>query len=332
MKKVKVYINIAQEYLSTLKAALGWLEVEEIFSRAAGIFIKPNLTFPKFRPGVTTTKEMLQAAIQIFTELHPRVIVGESDGGYGSYDIEQAFEAFDLYNLSRQYGAQVVNLSRVPTVPCTIPTRRGSVSLALPRFLVKENFITVTLPVPKVHCMTGVSLSYKNQWGCIPDMMRLRFHYYFNEIIGPLNRLLKVKLSIVDGTYGLTKNGPIIEGEAVQPGWLVMSRHPGAADRVVSSLMGLSLEDYPHYQQIRAEEPLPQLEEIETNQDLGPFLAQTPKFYLKRNFWNYIAKTTWYSRGLSYLVYESRLSAILHKIMYTFRERPKEFKGYQPPK
>jgi uncharacterized protein (DUF362 family) len=89
--------------------------------------------------------------------------------------------------------------------------------------------------------MTGISLSYKNQWGCIPDMMRLRLHCDFNEIIGPLNRLLKVGLAIVDGAYGLTKNGPIAEGEVVQPGWLVMSRHPGAADRVASHLMGLAL-------------------------------------------------------------------------------------------
>ena len=332
LQKVRVYLASVQEVPYTLKTALSWLGAEETLKQAAGIFIKPNLTFPAFRPGVTTTKEVIQAAIQVLSELNPRVVVGEADGGYGSFDIEQAFGAFDLHALAQQYEAQVVNLSKVPTVACPIPTRKGLVTLALPRFLVEEDFITVTLPVPKVHCMTGISLSYKNQWGCIPDMMRLRLHYYFNELIGPLNRLLKVGLSIVDGTYGLTKNGPIIEGEAIQPGWLVISRHPGAADRVASHLMGLTLGDYPHYRGIQAEEPLPCLEEIETNLDLGPFLARTPKFCLKRNFWNYLAKTTWYSRRWSYLVYESRLAAMLHKIMYTFREKPKEFREYIPSK
>jgi uncharacterized protein (DUF362 family) len=192
--------------------------------------------------------------------------------------------------------------------------------------LIEEDFVTVTLPVPKVHCMTGVSLSFKNQWGCIPDMMRLRLHYHFNEIIGPINRLLKVGLAIVDGTYGLTKNGPIAEGEAVRPGWLVMSPHPGAADRVASHLMGLKLEDYAHYRRIRQTNPLPHLAEIETNQDLEPFRAQTPRFYLQRHCWNWVAKTTWYSRRWSYIVYESRLTGLLHRIMYTFREKPKDFK------
>jgi uncharacterized protein (DUF362 family) len=256
LPKFKAYIAPAQDYSSTLRAGLKWLGAEEGLSKAAGIFLKPNLTFPTFRPGVTTTKEMIRAAIQVFSELHTRVVVGESDGAYGSYNIEQAFKAFDLHNLGRQHGVKVMNLSREPTVRCAIPMRRGSISLDLPRFLVEEDFVTVTLPVPKVHCMTGVSLSYKNQWGCIPDMMRLRLHYCFDEIIGLLNRLLKVGLSIVDGTYGLTKNGPIMEGEAIQPGWLVMSCHPGVADRVASFLMGLQLEDYSHYRGINIYEPL----------------------------------------------------------------------------
>jgi hypothetical protein len=127
-----------------------------------------------------------------------------------------------------------------------------------------------------------------------------------------------------------TKNGPVLDGEAVKTSWLAMSCHPVAADRVASHLMGLNLEDYPHYRQIHTEEPLPQLEQIEINQDLGDFLARTPKFYLKRNFWNYLTKTTWYSRKWCYLVYESEMASTLHKIMYTFRGKPKEFREYRP--
>jgi uncharacterized protein (DUF362 family) len=329
-KPIKVFISEARDYQETLREGLRWLNLDAMIQQAGGIFIKPNLTFPDFRPGVTTTKEVVKAAIKTFTELNPRVMIGEADGGYGSFDIEQTFQAFDLFNLGAQYGAQVVNLSRVPTTSCSIKTAKGTVNLELPRFLIEENFLTVTLPVPKVHCMTGISLSYKNQWGCIPDMMRLRYHYFFNEIIAPLNKLLKVGLSIVDGTYGLTKNGPIIEGETVQPGWLVMSHQLGAADRLTSHLMGLKLEDYTHYRQIHQLDPLPPLQDIETNQDIRPFAARTPKFYLKRNFWNCIAKTTWYSRKWGYVVYESKLTDMLHKIMYSIREKPKEFKCYSP--
>jgi len=109
-----------------------------------------------------------------------------------------------------------------------------------------------------------------------------------------------------------------------------MSCHPGAADRIASHLMGLNLENYPHYRTIDRAEHLPSIEEIKLNQELNPFLAGTPKFYLKRNLWNYVAKTTWYSRRWNYIVYDSKLGRVLHKIMYTFRERPKEFREYHP--
>ena len=194
MQTPKAYIAPAGDYAPTLRAGIDWLGAADRLRQAGGIFIKPNLTYPQFRPGVTTTREVIEAALKVLTELNPRVVIGESDGGYGSFEIEAAFQAFDLYNLARRYGASVVNLSREPVETCTFATRGGPISLEMPRFILRENFVTVTLPVPKVHCMTGISLSFKNQWGCIPDMMRLRLHYHFNEIIGPINRLLNVGL------------------------------------------------------------------------------------------------------------------------------------------
>jgi len=327
MTMTKVYLAPAADYAPTLRRALEWTGAVETLRQAGGIFIKPNLTYPRFKAGATTTPEMIAAAVEVLRELHPRVVMGESDGGYGSFTIQEAFENFDLFGLGRRYGVEVVNLSRTATKPVSFATSRGTVVIELPRFILDEGFLTVTLPVPKVHCMTGISLSYKNQWGCIPDMMRLRLHYYFNELIGPLNWALNVQLAMVDGTYGLTRNGPIAEGETVAPGWLVVSRHPGAADRVTSHLMHLPLEDFAHYRAINRMAPLPRLADIETNAPLEPFRARTPRFYLKRHFWNYVAKTTWYSRRWSYLVYESGLAELLHKIMYTFRERPKDFKA-----
>ncbi len=327
----QVYIAPAADYARTLREALDWLGAAAPLGRAGGVFVKPNLTYPRFQPGVTTTPEMIEAALTVLRQLHPRVVVGESDGGYGSFAIRDAFENFGLFRLGRRLGVEVVNLSQTPTRPVRFALPRGDLTLELPRFLLDEGFVTVTLPVPKVHCMTGVSLSYKNQWGCIPDMMRLRLHYYFNDLIGPLNEALRVRLALVDGAYGLTKNGPIAEGLAVQPGWLVCSRSPGAADRVTAHLMGLRLEDYAHYRAIHRRTPLPRLAAIATNTALEPYLRQTPRFYLKRHFWNYVAKTTWYSRRWGYLVYESPLADLLHRIMYTFRERPRDFQAPPPP-
>ena len=331
MKSTKVFVADAAAYVQTLKASMEWLEVPKLLSDVNGIFIKPNFTFPEFRAGVTTTKSMVHAAIEVFTDLHDNVVVGESDGGYGTFNAEQAFINFDLYDVCRKHKAALVNLCKVPSVECRLNTHRGQHSINLPEFLIKDNFVTVTLPVPKVHCHTGISLSYKNQWGCIPDMMRLRKHHIFDEVIGPINHLLKVKLSIIDGTYGLTGNGPIQDGVSVETNWIIASCNCGAADRVATQLMGLRLEDYSHYRHIMAQEHIPELDEIENNADLRSFMSRKTRFYLNRNIWNYLAKTTWYSPALTYLIYESKLGQILHRLMYCFRDRPKEFKEYKSP-
>ncbi len=53
----------------------------------------------------------------------------------------------------------------------------------LPAALVEACDSFITVPVPKVHVMTNVSLGFKNQWGCLPDVKRLRDHYRFAEIL-----------------------------------------------------------------------------------------------------------------------------------------------------
>jgi uncharacterized protein (DUF362 family) len=66
----------------------------------------------------------------------------------------------------------------------------------------------ITMPVPKIHNNTGVSLSFKNQWGCIPEPNdRLRMHPYFKHVILEVNKAIKTKMAIVDGKYGLDING-----------------------------------------------------------------------------------------------------------------------------
>ena len=56
--------------------------------------------------------------------------------------------------------------------------------------------------------------------------------------------------------------------------------------------------------------------------DLDRYLDD--RFYLKRNLWNRVAKLTWYSPRLNHLVYFSKASSALHKVMYSIREKPDE--------
>jgi len=81
LRKYKIYLAAAREYADRVGTGISWLGAEEPLKQAARIFVKPILTFPSFRPGVTTTKEMIHGVIQVLTDINPRVMVGESDGG-----------------------------------------------------------------------------------------------------------------------------------------------------------------------------------------------------------------------------------------------------------
>jgi hypothetical protein len=64
---------------------------------------------------------------------------------------------------------------------------------------------------------------------------------------------------------------------------------------------------------------------VETNVTTETLRSRVTPFRLKRNFWNYVARTAWYSKTWNHMVYESAISKPLHDLMYLFRERPKEY-------
>jgi uncharacterized protein (DUF362 family) len=320
----RVYLGKATPALEKMSEALEWSGIAQGIRGASAVFVKPNLTFPKYLQGVTTSPEMIEVVLQALSDYDKDVYVGESDGGYGSFRVEEGFANFDLTGICRRTGATLVNLSSAETVDVVLRSGKREVIIALPRLLCETGIHTLTMPVPKVHCMTGISLSLKNQWGCIPDTMRLRHHVHFNKIILDLNKALNVRYSVMDGTFGLDVNGPIVEGTAVPLGWFLASSDPFAADVVAAYLIGQRLERISHYHQAHTLGLVPAKSSIVTNIPPGSLADLVTPFRLKRNLWNYAAKTTWYSKSWSHFVYESIAAQTLHRIMYTFRDRPEE--------
>jgi uncharacterized protein (DUF362 family) len=310
--------RIAGQLDERLAAAFAWTGMTEAL-RGKKVFLKPNLTYPRFKPGVTTTPQLLEALIRRLKDLGCGVIVGESDGGYNSHEVKDVFHDYGLFELKKKYGIEVVNLSTLPFNYLTVHKFGREFRIELPKILTEEIEAFITLPVPKVHAMTQISLSYKNQWGCVPNVMRLRYHPVFNEAIFAINQKLKNKFTIIDGTYGLTHSGPIA-GEAFELGWLIASQSFEAADLVAADLMGVSLKKIRHYRLAYKHGLVPQPGEIDLNQDYRPFISD--KFYLKRDIWNYLALFAWAHPVINYTFYESPVSAALHRLMYTFRPRP----------
>jgi len=297
------------------------------------IFLKPNLTYPEFRPGVTTGVGFITAVAEFLLDKGCRVTVGEGPGGYNGFSMKAAFEAHGLNVACRRLGIPVVELSDWEPEQIPVATRRGTaIGVPVPKPLLYDFRALVSLPVPKVHCMTGVSLGLKNLWGCIADPFRIRFHPFLDEIVAELTSRLNVGAALLDGLYGLDENGPMVDGVVRQLGWIGASSHCGAHDAVVARLLGFPPEEVSHLRHAMQVGVVPRPEDI----DLETTGIQQQHFSLRLNVWNRIAKLTWLHPKLTWLVYLSPLAGPIHWLMYRVRGRPKELsvrglRGWEPP-
>lgn len=307
------------DYLDVIRRALTYVAFDKHVSSDTRVFIKPNLTFPHYEPGVMTSPGAVQAAILAVLDYTPNVWVGDADsGGYNRFNMDEVYDKTGVREFAQARGAHVVNLSSLERDNVSLDCGRTKVDVQLPRLLLREIDVFVTMPVPKIHMNTGVSLTYKNQWGCIPEPTdRLRLHPYFNNAVLSLNEKLRTRFAIVDGRFGLNRSGPM-RGDVVALNWLLAADDPGAAARVLTELMQVSLTRIPHLKLASKRGLIPALDDVELNQGLEPFKHE--RFYLKRNWTDVPGYMAFRSRPLAHLAYFSRLADPLHRLLYRFRE------------
>jgi uncharacterized protein (DUF362 family) len=293
------------------------------FKKANAIFIKPNLTYPQYKEGVTTRVEFIESLVASLRKINntTKIYIGDGEGGYNSFSMTEAMKTMGFYELEKKYqNVKIINLSKVQSCKVELKVNDKPYSIDLPELLVKEIDFSITCPVPKVHCMTGVSLAFKNQWGCLPDTMRMKNHYVFDKIIWQICKTLKFKYAFLDGKYGLNMNGPII-GNPIEVNWFIASNSLGGFNVIVSELMGFNWKNIKHFKEASNFGLIPEKKDIKIIGDIDLFKKD---FVLKRNFWNYPALLAFRSKRLTHFFYFSRYAKILHDFMYLFRKRPIE--------
>jgi len=301
-----------------LEAALDWLGWNKIIDPGATVFLKPNLTWSQPIPGVTTSPAFIEAVVSVMRTRTSNIIVGEADGGYHSFDAEEAFESHGLYDITKRYDVQVVNLSDLPSEEANTIINGKRVTLELPSLLLHGVDVFITLPVPKVHVMTRVSLAFKNQWGCIPETMRLRHHPQFAEKVIAINKLLKPSIAIFDGTYFLDRTGPMI-GDPVRMNLLVAANDIGAGSLACCRIMNIDPWKVKHFTLARQERMFSNsLDEVVLNQPIEPFCHH--QFRVERTLINWIALAGFNSDILTRLLYDSAFADPIHRILYTVRK------------
>jgi uncharacterized protein (DUF362 family) len=245
MKKYHAYITKVSDIHQNIVNGLDYVHWMDHVRSDSTVFIKPNFTIPVYKEGITTNPVVLKEILGILKDRAGRVIVGESDGGNHSFTADQSFKGHGMYEICKETGTELVNLSKIPAQKVEGIIQGKSVSVQLPQMLLHNVDCFISVPVLKVHVMTTVTLSMKNLWGCYPDTMRCLHHKYLSRKLALITKSLNPKLVIIDGTYALDGHGPMY-GTPVKTDLLIAADNPVVADSLGAALMGIPLSKADH--------------------------------------------------------------------------------------
>ncbi|MEA4925760.1 MAG: DUF362 domain-containing protein [Syntrophomonadaceae bacterium] len=108
----------------------------------------------------------------------------------------------------------------------------------------------VSLPKLKTHALTRLTGGIKNQFGCVPGILKGEYHVKlpdlnnFAQMLIDLNHLLHPRLFVMDGIMAMEGNGPR-NGRPRKLDVLLFSSDPVALDATVCRLVGLQPETIP---------------------------------------------------------------------------------------
>lgn len=245
MTGYNVYIKQISNLHEDILNGLEFINWKDILHNNSTVFIKPNFTYPFYKEGITTNPLFLKELLGILKDRAGKVILGESDGGNHSFTADQAFKGHGMQEICKETGAELVNLSTLPSQFVEDTVQGERVKVQVPDLLVNEIDCFLSVPVLKVHVMTQVTLSIKNLWGCYPDTMRCLHHKHLSRKLALLTKVVNPKIVLIDGTYALNGHGPMY-GEAVKTDLIIASNNPVVADTFGSTIMGIPVSNVKH--------------------------------------------------------------------------------------
>ena len=108
----------------------------------------------------------------------------------------------------------------------------------------------VSLPKLKSHGLTRFTGAVKNQFGCIPGILKGQFHvkiadpYEFGTMLVDINTFIRPRLYIMDGIMAMEGNGPR-NGKSLPMNVLIFSTDPIAMDSIACKMIDLNPEFVP---------------------------------------------------------------------------------------
>jgi uncharacterized protein (DUF362 family) len=308
--EAKVFLGrTGEETAAELERGLAFIDWESIVPTGARVAIKPNLCWPEMLDGVTTRPAMLEAVLAAVSKRTDRIAVVESDGI--SFPIEEAFEGHGLPAICERFGARLVNLSHQPVDHRRIRVGARDIEMDFSAYLLNEVDVLISLAVLKTHTIATLSFGMKNLWGCIPSSMRILSHHVLAPGIVAQAMVLRPAITIIDGTFGLDRRGPVY-GDAIPLNRLIVSNNVVAADATAARLLGFDPSTIEHIR-IASEIGLGPIE-LPAAQTAGEPIRALAQFHLKPTLMDRGANVTYRWRWLTTFVHASPFAKIIYAV------------------
>ena len=203
------------------------------------IVLKPNLLVASApEKAVTTHQEVFSAVVRALVAEGVLLTWGDSPG-FGS--TEGAGRRAGIAEAARSLGVRIADFTHGHEV--SFPEGR-----LVKRFTIAEGVAAadglVTLPKLKTHQLMRMTGAVKNQFGCVPGMLKSEFHVRmpdterFAQMLVDLNRLIAPRLAVMDAVVAMEGNGPR-GGDPRDVGVLLLSDDLVALDAVACRIMAL---------------------------------------------------------------------------------------------
>ncbi|MDR1491054.1 MAG: DUF362 domain-containing protein [Desulfovibrio sp.] len=198
------------------------------------VVIKPNMSFARDVDSATNTHPEVVKELLIMCKE-----AGASQVRILDHSLHNAEQSLELSGIraacdSVEKGICHHLMNAGQYVESSIPGAAEMRSNSFMREVVAAD-VLIACPVAKSHGGAGVSLSLKGQMGLIFDRRIMHSTYNLDGSIVDMNRRIKPALAVIDATRVLTTGGPGGPGKVINPGEVIASADPVAADATAVS-------------------------------------------------------------------------------------------------
>jgi uncharacterized protein (DUF362 family)/ferredoxin len=249
--KSQVAIVACQDYNvqkveEAIKNCVGLLGgIGQFVKKGEKLLVKPNLLMSKdSSKAVTTHPAVFRGVISLLQDAGMDVSFGDSPAVGSTRAVAKKAGLLDVVEELNVPVADMVT-------PVDVPFPQGSL---VKKFVVAKGVVDsdglISISKLKTHALTRITGAVKNQFGCIPGMLKSEFHgrmnddQLFSRMLVDLSLLLRPRLYIMDAIIGMEGNGPA-SGTPRSIGLILASTDPVALDATVCYLIGLKPELVP---------------------------------------------------------------------------------------